>query len=72
MQHHNYSLREIEGMIPWEREIYVSMLIEYLKEEKQSCGCPGFTGLETALPLLLNVLELVEPICPFLLLKFVF
>lgn len=35
MQHHNYSLREIEGMIPWEREIYVSMLIEYLKEEKQ-------------------------------------
>ena len=35
MQHHNYSLREIEGMIPWEKEIYVSMLIEYLKEEKQ-------------------------------------
>ena len=35
MQHHNYSLREIEGMIPWEREIYISMLIEYLKEEKQ-------------------------------------
>ena len=35
MQHHNYSLHEIEGMIPWEREIYVSMLIEYLKEEKQ-------------------------------------
>ena len=35
MQHHNYSLHEIEGMIPWEKEIYVSMLVEYLKEEKQ-------------------------------------
>ena len=36
MQHHNYSLYEIERMIPWEREIYVSMLMEYLKEEKQT------------------------------------
>jgi hypothetical protein len=35
MQHHNYSLREIEEMIPWEREIYVGMLLNYLKEEKQ-------------------------------------
>lgn len=35
MQHHNYSLREIEEMIPWEREIYVSMLVNYLKEEKE-------------------------------------
>jgi len=35
MQHHNYSLREIEEMIPWEREIYVGMLLNHLKEEKQ-------------------------------------
>ena len=35
MQHHKYSLREIEEMIPWEREIYVGMLLNYLKEEKQ-------------------------------------
>ena len=35
MQHHNYSLHEIERMIPWEKEIYVSMLVEVLKEEKQ-------------------------------------
>ena len=33
MQHHNYSLHEIERMIPWEKEIYVSMLVEFLKEE---------------------------------------
>jgi hypothetical protein len=35
MQHHNYSLSDIEHMIPWEREIYLDMLIAFLKEEKQ-------------------------------------
>jgi hypothetical protein len=35
MQYHKYSLREIEEMLPFEREIYVAMLIEYLEEEKQ-------------------------------------
>ena len=35
MQHHKYSLHEIEEMIPWEREIYVGMLLNCLREEKQ-------------------------------------
>jgi hypothetical protein len=35
MQHHKYSLTELENMIPWEREIYVDMLVEHLKEEKK-------------------------------------
>jgi hypothetical protein len=35
MQHHNYSLTELEGMIPWEREVYTSMLVEYIKEENE-------------------------------------
>ncbi len=35
MQHHNYSLSDIEMMIPWEREIYVSMLVDYVKEENE-------------------------------------
>ena len=35
MQHHNYSLQELENMIPWEREVYVSMLLDYLNEQKQ-------------------------------------
>lgn len=35
MQHHKYSLTEIENMIPWEREIYVKLLIDYLEELKQ-------------------------------------
>jgi hypothetical protein len=34
MQHHKYSLSELEGMMPWEREIYVSLLSNYIKEEE--------------------------------------
>jgi hypothetical protein len=35
MQHHKYSLTELEGMLPWERDIYISMLIQYIEEENQ-------------------------------------
>ena len=35
MQHHNYSLSDLENMLPWEREIYVDMLITYIKEENR-------------------------------------
>jgi len=35
MQHHNYSLTELDGMMPWEREIYISLLQEYIKEENE-------------------------------------
>ena len=34
MQHHKYSLTEIENMMPWERDIYVSLLQQHLEEEK--------------------------------------
>ena len=33
MQHHNYSLTELENMIPWVRETYVSLLQQYIEEE---------------------------------------
>lgn len=35
MQYHKYSLDELENMIPFERDIYVAMLVQYLEEEKQ-------------------------------------
>ena len=35
MQYHKYTLADIENMIPFEREIYVAMLIKFLEEEKQ-------------------------------------
>ena len=33
MQHHKYSLTESENMMPWEREIYVSLLQQNVEEE---------------------------------------
>ena len=33
MQHHKYSLTELGNMLPWERQIYVALLMEYIKEE---------------------------------------
>ena len=33
IQHHKWSLTEIENMLPWEREIYVDKLIAWIKEE---------------------------------------
>lgn len=35
MQHHKYSLTELDDMIPWERDIYVRMLMKWLKDEEQ-------------------------------------
>ena len=34
MQYHKYSLTEIENMMPWERDVYVTMLQNHLEEEK--------------------------------------
>ena len=34
MQHHKYSLTELENMYPFEREIYTAMLVKHLEEEK--------------------------------------
>lgn len=33
MQHHKYSLTELDSMIPWEREIYVMLLNQFIEEE---------------------------------------
>jgi len=35
MQHHGYSLTELDNMLPWEREIYVALLVEHIKEENE-------------------------------------
>jgi len=33
MQHHKYSLTELEKIIPWEREIYMGLFSKYIDEE---------------------------------------
>ena len=35
MQHHKYSLTELENMLPWERDVYVNMLIQHLEQENE-------------------------------------
>jgi hypothetical protein len=35
LQHHKYSLAELDDMLPWEREIYVMLLQQYIKDENQ-------------------------------------
>ena len=35
MHHHKYSLTEIENMMPWEREVYTTLLMQYLDQLKQ-------------------------------------
>tara|TARA_B100000902_G_scaffold390519_1_gene439560 strand:- start:1041 stop:1226 length:186 start_codon:yes stop_codon:yes gene_type:complete len=35
MQHHKYSLSEIENMMPWERQVYTTLLMQYLDQVKQ-------------------------------------
>jgi len=35
MQHHKYSLTELDNMLPWEREIYINLLMQFIKEENE-------------------------------------
>jgi hypothetical protein len=35
MHHYRYSLTELENMIPWERQIYLSLLTQHIKEENE-------------------------------------
>ena len=38
MQHHKYSLTELENMMPWEREIYAGLLVEHVEEENREAA----------------------------------
>ena len=35
MQHHKYSLTELDNMLTWEREINLGLLVEFIKEENK-------------------------------------
>lgn len=35
MQYHKYSLSDIENMMPWEREIYLALLENHIREEDE-------------------------------------
>jgi hypothetical protein len=35
IQHHNWSMSELENMLPWEREIYVNLLVQHVAQENE-------------------------------------
>jgi hypothetical protein len=35
MHHHKYSLAELNEMLPWEKTIYITMLLQYIEEENE-------------------------------------
>lgn len=36
MHIHKYSLTELENLLPWEREVYIGLLIQHLEKENQN------------------------------------
>ena len=34
-QHHKYQISEIENLLPFERELYMDMLLEFIEEQKK-------------------------------------
>jgi len=35
MHQHNFSLTELDDMLPWEREIYISLVQEHVERENE-------------------------------------
>jgi hypothetical protein len=35
MQHHKYSYSDLENMLPWERQTYVALLVNWVEEENE-------------------------------------
>lgn len=35
MQHHKYTLDDLDKMLPWERQVYVALLQEYIEKENE-------------------------------------
>lgn len=34
-QHHKYSITELENMMPYERDLYFDMLIDFIKKQEE-------------------------------------
>jgi len=34
-QHHKYSINDLEGVLPYERDIYVGMLVDWIEKENE-------------------------------------
>ena len=45
MQNFHYTLEDLEGMMSWERRIYIELLMQHLKEEKERMEAWNLTAL---------------------------
>jgi hypothetical protein len=34
-QHHKYSIADLEQLLPYERDLYVDMLLDHIEDQKQ-------------------------------------
>lgn len=34
-QHYNYSISDVETLMPYERDVYVSMLIDHIRKQEE-------------------------------------
>tara|TARA_B100001093_G_scaffold277143_1_gene264866 strand:- start:5256 stop:5390 length:135 start_codon:yes stop_codon:yes gene_type:complete len=44
MQNHQYSLSDVNNMMPWEREIYLQMLMDQLRDQKEEAQRQNMNG----------------------------
>jgi hypothetical protein len=35
MHHHKYSLTELENLLPWERDVYIGLLLQFLEKQRK-------------------------------------
>lgn len=35
-QHHKYSITEVENMVPYERDLYFGMIVDYIEKQKEN------------------------------------
>ena len=50
VQHHKYSITDLDNLIPYERDIYVAMLAAHLKEEKERAEANRSSSNQPARP----------------------
>jgi len=36
MHHHNWSLEEVENMMPWKRDVYMNLLSQHIQRENDA------------------------------------
>ena len=34
-QHHNYSIAEVENMMPYERDLYFDLIVDFIKKQEE-------------------------------------